>query len=107
MDGPRQVPPGKPIPDGVGCFKPVLATRTKREGVGLMASSLRDDLASLKIDRHNPKVELREAARAERPRRDLDRPRRRSGVGLATILLWLIPLSLLGTAGAIGYREFE
>jgi RND family efflux transporter MFP subunit len=70
-----------------------------------MASSLRDDLASLKIDRHNP--EPRATGRTERPRRDRDRHRERKGIGLATLLLWLIPLSLLGTAGGIGYQQFE
>jgi RND family efflux transporter MFP subunit len=70
-----------------------------------MASSLRDDLASLKIDRHN--LEPREPARAARPRQDRDRRHERKGIGLATILLWLIPLTLLGTAGGIGYQQFE
>lgn len=83
-----------------------------------MASSLRDDLASLKIDRH--KSEPRESSRDRRPQqndgeRDRNRKRERSGgggggrggIGLATILLWLIPLALLGTAGAVAYKQYE
>ncbi|AGA26126.1 efflux RND transporter periplasmic adaptor subunit [Singulisphaera acidiphila] len=72
-----------------------------------MASSLRDDLASLKIDRHQ--VESREALRERRPQqhRDRDRNQKRSGIGVATILLWLIPLTLLGTAGGVAYQQYE
>ncbi|SIO64786.1 RND family efflux transporter, MFP subunit [Singulisphaera sp. GP187] len=74
-----------------------------------MASSLRDDLASLKIDRHQ--AESKEAPRERRPKQDhdrgRDRNRKRNGIGLATILLWLIPLTLLGTAGGVAYQQFE
>ena len=72
-----------------------------------MASSLRDDLASLKIDRHQ--AEPREAPRERRPRQDRERDRNRkgNGIGFATILLWLIPLTLLGTAGTVAYQQYE
>jgi RND family efflux transporter MFP subunit len=58
-----------------------------------MAQTLRDDLASLKIERP-------EWSRA--PRRSSDR-----GVGVASVLLWLIPLGLLAGAGAIGYQQYQ
>lgn len=74
-----------------------------------MASSLREDLASLKIDRHNP--EPRESSRERRPERERgsgrSRKRERKGIGVATLLLWLIPLSLLGTAGTVAYQQYE
>src|SRR4051794_39973345 len=65
-----------------------------------MASTLRDDLASLKINRREPEP-LKLATR------------RRSagggggGIGLATVVLWMIPLGLLGTAGFVAYRQVD
>lgn len=65
-----------------------------------MAGTLRDDLASLKIDRRE---------------RDFEQPRERSSgsrngggsFGLLALLIWLIPLGLLGFAGAYGYKQYE
>lgn len=64
-----------------------------------MASSLRDDLASLKIDRRSA-VEPRGPSQGG-SRRD------RGGIGLAALLVWLIPLSMIGTAGWFGYKQYE
>src|SRR5262245_28943621 len=64
-----------------------------------MAATLRDDLASLKIDRFGrdtPRVRTR-GGRGGRGR----------GIGVLALLLWLIPLGLLGFAGAYAYRQYE
>lgn len=63
-----------------------------------MSSSLRDDLASLKIDRGARDTPT---ARAPRGRR------RDRGIGLLALLLWLIPLGLIGFAGTYAYRQYE
>jgi hypothetical protein len=60
----------------------------------VMASTLREDLASLKIDR-----------RRDVPRES--RGRDEGGFGLLAAVLWLIPLSLLGVVGAVGYRQYD
>src|SRR5262245_34145238 len=62
-----------------------------------MAGTLRDELASLKIDRHG---------------RDTPRVRARGGrggrgIGVLALLLWMIPLGPLGFAGVYGYRQYE
>jgi RND family efflux transporter MFP subunit len=62
-----------------------------------MTSTLRDDLASLKIER-------RSVAVSEGPSR---RGGRSGGLGLLSFLLWLIPLGLLGVAGTFGYRQLD
>jgi RND family efflux transporter MFP subunit len=62
-----------------------------------MASTLRDDLASLKIER-------RESVGVDKGRQ---RGGGGGGMGLLAFLLWLIPLSLLGVAGVYGYRQYE
>src|SRR4051794_11789857 len=62
-----------------------------------MASSLRDDLASLKIDR-----QVREPSEGPRPART-----RGGGTWLLTLLLWLVPLSLLAVAAAFAYRQVD
>lgn len=64
-----------------------------------MASSLRDDLASLKIERRERSTPY------ERPR-----SRGRSGNGgmkLLSTLLWLVPLGLLGGGGYFAYTQYE
>src|SRR5262245_29020432 len=62
-----------------------------------MASTLRDDLASLKIDRRFPEIE-------RQPQRG---KRRDAGIGFLTVLLWLIPLGLLAVAGTFAYRQID
>ena len=59
-----------------------------------MASSLREELASLKIER-------RESYRPQ--------PGRAGGLGmrLLSALLWLIPLALLGGVGTYGYLQYD
>ena len=64
-----------------------------------MAGTLRDDLASLKIDRPVPGRGVR------------DRPRRQGrgggGFGVLALLIWMIPLGLIGFAGVYAYRQYE
>jgi len=78
-----------------------------------MTSSLRDDLASLKIDRRKKESATsdRRESVSRRPPREEPKPRRKrsssGGLGIATILLWLIPLSLLGAAGGIAYQQYD
>jgi RND family efflux transporter MFP subunit len=65
-----------------------------------MASTLRDELASLKIDRpgwNEFKTERRGSSRA----------RRSSGVRLVSWLLWMIPLSIVAAAGVYAYRQYD
>jgi hypothetical protein len=62
-----------------------------------MAGTLRDDLASLKIDRG-----ARERGPAERKSRGRRSDR---GMGLLALLLWLIPLGLVGFAAAYAYNQ--
>jgi RND family efflux transporter MFP subunit len=67
-----------------------------------MASTLRDDLASLRIDRTEA---MRPPARTE----PLGTYRRRSGGGLRllSLLLWLFPLAIIGGAGTFAYRQYD
>ncbi|MDX2039358.1 MAG: efflux RND transporter periplasmic adaptor subunit [Isosphaeraceae bacterium] len=82
-----------------------------------MSGSLRDDLASLKIDRSG-KSEVRSGSRKPKPRPEplesgfelAARPRRVGpsiGGILLTLLLWLIPLSLLAVGGYYGWTQYE
>jgi RND family efflux transporter MFP subunit len=67
-----------------------------------MASSLRDDLASLSIDRGRDRLKKDGAATTD--------PRGIAGDGgirLLSLLIWLIPLGLLAVAGAYAYREYD
>jgi RND family efflux transporter MFP subunit len=67
-----------------------------------MASSLRDDLASLSIDRNRK--------RPDRPEPAGNDPRGISGEGSLRVLsasIWLIPLGLLAVAGAYAYRQYD
>jgi RND family efflux transporter MFP subunit len=66
-----------------------------------MASSLREELASLKIDRP-------ERDRSSRPRGPAVVYRKRGrGLRLFSTLLWLIPLAVAGVAGTVGYKQYE
>ena len=66
-----------------------------------MASSLRDDLASFEIDRGSQAAEKRDPA-AETRGIGGD-----GGLRLLSVLIWLIPLGLLGVAGAFAYRQYD
>ncbi|HEV3166104.1 MAG TPA: efflux RND transporter periplasmic adaptor subunit [Isosphaeraceae bacterium] len=63
-----------------------------------MASTLRDELASLKIERRTAG-------------RDFERPRRggRGGIGrgLLSAAIWTIPVAVLTGAGLYGYKQYE
>ena len=67
-----------------------------------MSSSLKDELASLKIERRGFDPG---STRARPPAR-----RRRGGnfgLGLLSMLLWLIPLSLVGVGAYYGYQQYR
>ncbi len=66
-----------------------------------MAGSLREELASLKIDRSGATT-----PRASTPRRE-ERRDRGIGIGLLASLIWLIPIALIAAAGYYGYRQYE
>lgn len=66
-----------------------------------MASSLREELASLKIDRPD-------SVRSSRPSGVAVAYRKRgSGLRFFSMLLWLIPLGVVGVAGTVAYRQYE
>ncbi len=64
-----------------------------------MSGTLRDELASLKIDRRG--VEPSATPRQGRGARG------DGGMGALAVLIWLIPLGMLGFAGVVGYRQYE
>ncbi|MDR3620203.1 MAG: efflux RND transporter periplasmic adaptor subunit [Paludisphaera borealis] len=66
-----------------------------------MASSLREELASLKIDRPD--------SMRSSPQRGASVAYRRRGRGLRlfSMLLWLIPLSIVGVAAAVAYKQYQ
>ena len=66
-----------------------------------MASTLREELASLRIERPEPMY-----ARTN-VRRKAFRGRGGGGLRLLSWLLWLIPLSLLAIAGVVAYRQYD
>ena len=66
-----------------------------------MASTLRDELASLRIERSEFSHPVRKSDGVTEYRR------RGSGLRLLSWLLWLIPLSIIGGAGYVGYREYD
>src|SRR4051812_12528304 len=68
-----------------------------------MGSSLRDELASLRIERSETTRPTRNNGSAS------PGTRRRGGGGLRLLswLLWLIPLGIVGTAGAVAYRQYD
>jgi RND family efflux transporter MFP subunit len=66
-----------------------------------MASTLREELASLKIERPDPDFSrLRQKGKPSGRRRG-------SGLRLLSGVIWLIPLGLLGAAGVYGYRQYN
>jgi RND family efflux transporter MFP subunit len=74
----------------------------------MSSSSLRDDLASLKIERA---AADRPSTRDRAPSDDRGRPRRGGGSGsglrLLSLLVWLIPIGILAGAGTVGYLQYE
>src|SRR3954463_7060322 len=68
-----------------------------------MVSSLREELASLRIERSETVRPSRSNGSAS------PGTRRRGGGGLRLLswLLWLIPLGIVGTAGAVAYRQYD
>ncbi len=66
-----------------------------------MASSLRDELASLRIERP--------ANKREPSHRGMSEGYRRRGLGLRifSLTLWLIPLGIVGVAAAVAYKQYE
>ncbi len=66
-----------------------------------MASTLREELASLKIDRPD-------SIKAARNGRGKPSPRRGGGLlRLISWLLWMLPIGLFGAAGVYGYRYYD
>lgn len=65
-----------------------------------MTATLREELASLKIDRG----ESPRATRSAGPTRGRGGD---AGLGILAFLLWSIPIGLLGLAGAYAYRQYD
>jgi RND family efflux transporter MFP subunit len=65
-----------------------------------MAGTLRDDLASLKIERGS----RGQTASAPQPGRRNSGDR---GIGLIAVVLWLIPLGLIGFAATYAYKQYD
>ena len=63
-----------------------------------MTGTLRDELASLKIERRNGTATMAQPARSRRGD---------GGIRFISFLLWMIPLSLLGFAAWYGYKQYE
>ncbi len=68
----------------------------------IMASTLREELASLRIERTEPSF-------SSRPRAPKPGGFRRGGGALRLLswLLWLIPLGLLGVGGSFAYKQYD
>ena len=64
-----------------------------------MSGTLRDELASLKIDRHHPKGRIEPGRAGGR--------RESAGLGLLSVLIWLIPLGLIGGLSAYAYKQYD
>ena len=67
-----------------------------------MAGTLRDELASLKIDRPDPEFSRQNGSRKSSPGR-----RGGGGLKLLSWLMWLIPLSVLAGGGVLIYRQYH
>ncbi|WP_435015971.1 efflux RND transporter periplasmic adaptor subunit [Tundrisphaera sp. TA3] len=72
-----------------------------------MANSLKDELASLKIDRRGG-GDFGPRLPRERPARKARRPRG-GGIGmtLLSLMLWVVPLGMLAAGGTIAYRQYQ
>jgi RND family efflux transporter MFP subunit len=68
-----------------------------------MASTLRDELASLRIERTEPLL----AGSGFKSKGSPGIRRRGGGMRLLSWLLWLIPLSIIGGAAWIGYKQYD
>jgi RND family efflux transporter MFP subunit len=64
-----------------------------------MAGTLRDDLASLRIERNGSNGQVHRSASR--------RSGREGGIGILALLLWMIPLGLIAVAGTYAYRQYE
>ena len=72
-----------------------------------MASSLRDELASLRIERSGTKPRPREETPVYRERPERTERGSGGGFGVLAVLLWLVPLALLGAVGTYAYRQYD
>jgi RND family efflux transporter MFP subunit len=87
-----------------------MSSTSQEEFAGRVAPrSLRDELASLKIDRK----EDRRAVKASPPPRREDRPKlvRKQGPGfflrLLTLVLWMVPLGVIGGGAYVAYVQYK
>ena len=71
----------------------------RRGGEVAMAATLRDDLASLKIDRREREGPPERPSRGGRGGS--------GGFGILALLIWTIPLGLVAGAGVYGYGQYE
>ncbi|GAC1336643.1 MAG: efflux RND transporter periplasmic adaptor subunit [Isosphaeraceae bacterium] len=70
-----------------------------------MSSNLRDELASLRIERFErgkPKADF-----GPRERKSREKVRGEGGWGFLSWIVWLVPLSALAGAGTIAYKQFD
>ena len=87
-----------------------MSSKSQEEIGGRVAPrSLRDELASLKIDR---KEDRRAVKASPSPRRDDEpRPVRKRGPGFAlrllTLLLWMVPLGVIGGGAYVAYVQYK
>jgi RND family efflux transporter MFP subunit len=69
-----------------------------------MGNSLRDELASLRIERDSSRFGRQSGGRRAGSRGD---DRGGLGLRLLTLILWLVPLALLGGGGAFAYKQYQ
>ena len=69
-----------------------------------MPENLREELASLKIERAAPRSRSSETAYRPAPSKP---SRKADGFGFLAFLIWMIPLGLLGFAGYYGYKQYD
>ncbi len=74
-------------------------TRGEERGIGVYsARSLKDELSSLRIERTRPRPTTGGAGR---------RVGEKAGLRFLSLLLWMIPLGLIGGAGYYAYSQYE